>query len=341
MARVVTFGEIMLRLSPVGSRRFEQSTTLEMFFGGSEANTAVALARWGHPVRYVTRLPRSWVGDACLAYLRGSGVDTSGILREGDRLGIYFVELGRDVRPMRVLYDRAGSAFATLRPGEVPWSRHLSGAAWFHWTGITPALTEATYHVTEEAVRAAAAAGATISCDLNYRAALWRWGLSPREVMPALLQHAHVIITNGAGLERMLGMETPTVPVPTTDAEAAPWAQTAEAVARRFPHVHTVAITLRDYRSANDNVWSALLWHRGRTYRALVYHLTAIVDRVGAGDAFSAGLIHGLLTWPDAPARALAFATAAGALQHTVPGDALLADAEEVEALMRSLASRK
>lgn len=333
---LVTFGEIMLRLSPPAGCRFGQSERLNMYFGGSEANTAIALARWGHRVRYITCLPPTFVGEACLTYLRGHGVIADAILRDGDRLGVYFVESGHGVRPMRVLYDRAHSAFAQLRPGQVPWADYLSDTVWFHWSGITPGLTENLYQVTAEALAAASTAGCTISCDLNYRAALWRWGCNPEAVMGELLAYTHVIIANAAGLAHMLRIKIPLAGMPAEPAAWEAWEEVAAQVAARFPQAHTVAITLREVRSADDHLWSAVLWSHGHVYRASVYRLCPIVDRVGAGDAFTAGLIHGLLTWKEDPARTLAFAVAAGALKHTMPGDALLADVDDVVSIVKN-----
>jgi 2-dehydro-3-deoxygluconokinase len=336
--KVVTFGEIMLRLSPPGYQRFIQARSFDAVYGGGEANVAASLATFQVPVEYVTRLPANDLGDACLAYLRQYGIGTQHIVRGGDRLGIYFLEMGTAQRGSKVIYDRAGSALATIEPGMINWSTAFADADWFHWTGITPAVSEGAAQVCLEAAQIAREMGLTVSCDLNYRKNLWKWGRAAAEVMPGLVSLCDAAVGNEEDAEQVFGIEAPGADVKSGKVEAEAYVSVCSALAGRFPRLKTIAITLRGSLSASHNTWSAILWHHGRIYNAPRYEIAPIVDRVGGGDSFCAGLIYGLRTYKDAQ-DALDFAVAASCLKHTVPGDFGLARVAEVEKLMGGDAS--
>lgn len=328
--RVVTFGEIMLRLTPPNGLRLRQATALEVTYGGAEANVAVSLAQFGVSAAFVTCLPNNDLGDACLEALRRWGVDTAHILRGGDRLGVYYLEQGTMQRGPRVIYDRAHSAFAQLEPGAINWERVFDGADWFHWSGITPALTPDTAAACLEAVRAARARGLIVSCDPNYRASLWRWGQPPAAVLPQMVSLCDVLVTSESDAEPMFGLEWQ--PPPSDSVER--FASLCVALHGRFPNLKTIATTFREVRSASDQALSGALWQGGALYSGPRYELTHIVDRVGGGDAFMAGLIYGLLTRPDTPQYALDFGLAAACLKHGILGDFNLVSAAEVERLL-------
>lgn len=332
--RVVTFGEIMMRLAPPGTLRFGQARSFDVIYGGGEANVAVSLAYFGVPVEYVTRLPKNDLGDACLMFLRQYGVGTSRIARGGDRLGIYFLEMGAMQRPSKVIYDRAGSSIATIQRGMLDWESALEGADWFHWTGITPAISESLADVCQEGVETARQMGLTVSCDLNYRSKLWKWGKRPGEVMPGLVQHCDVAIGNEEDAAQVFGIHAPDTDVTSGEVDAAKYRSVCEKLVERFPGLKTVAITLRGSLSASHNTWSGILWHAGQVYTAPVYDVTHIVDRVGGGDSFMAGLIYGLNTYGEDKQAALDFAVAASCLKHSIMGDFNLVTVEEVEKLM-------
>jgi 2-dehydro-3-deoxygluconokinase len=328
----VTFGEIMLRLAPPGFQRFVQARSFDVIYGGGEANVAVSVANYGLPVQYITRLPKNDVGDACLNYIRQYGVGTDHIVRGGDRLGIYFLETGAVQRGSKVIYDRAGSALATIQPGMVDWERAFDGAGWFHWTGITPAISEGAAAVCLEAVQAAKKAGVTVSCDLNYRSKLWKWGKQPAEVMTELVKHTDVAIGNEEDADKVFGIRAPEVDVTKGNVEAQAYVYVCEKLNERFPNLQTIAITLRGSLSASHNTWSAILWEGGDIWTAPTYDITHIVDRVGGGDSFMGGLIYGLLTYSDRQ-TALNFAVAASALKHSIIGDFNLVSVAEVQKL--------
>ncbi|MDX9828905.1 MAG: sugar kinase [Anaerolineae bacterium] len=334
MKRVVTFGEIMMRLSPPGFLRFGQARSFDVVYGGGEANVAVSLALLGTPVDYVTRLPDNDLGEACLQFLRQYGVGVDRVVRGGRRLGIYFLEMGAMQRGSKVVYDRAGSAIATIEPGMIDWRSVLDGADWFHWTGITPAISAGAAAVCLEAVQTAREMGLTVSCDLNYRKNLWKWGKAAGEVMPELVAYCDVAVGNEEDADKVFGVKAPDTDVTSGQVEAAKYCHVCEALAGRFPNLRTVAITLRGSISASHNTWSGVLWTPDGFCVAPAYDVTHIVDRVGGGDAFCAGLIHGLCTWPQDRQRALEFAVAASCLKHSVPGDFNLVTAAEVEKLM-------
>ena len=331
--KVVTFGEIMLRLSPPGFQRFIQARSFDAIYGGGEANVAATLASYGVPVEYVTRLPEHDIGDACLNFLRQYGVGTRHIVRGGDRLGIYFLEMGSAQRGSKVIYDRAGSAIATVQPGMIDWKTAFADAGWFHWTGITPAISEGAAQSCLEAVQTAREMGLTISCDLNYRKKLWKWGKAAGEVMPDLVSLCDVAVGNEEDADRVFGIKAPEADVTGGKVEAEAYVYVCNELVKRFPNLQTVAITLRGSLSASHNTWSGILWHRGEIYTAPRYDIIPIVDRVGGGDSFCGGLIYGLRTYRDVQ-QALNFAVAASCLKHTIPGDFNLVSVAEVEKLM-------
>ena len=333
-AKVVTFGEIMMRLSPPGFQRFTQARSFEVVYGGGEANVAVSLANFGVPVEYVTRLPPNELGEACLQYLRQYGVGVSHIVRGGERLGIYFLEKGAAQRASIVVYDRAGSSIAAVQPGMVPWREAFSGANWFHWTGITPAISEGLANVCLEGIKIAREMGLTVSCDLNYRAKLWKWGKKASETMPELVRYCDVVVGNEEDADKVFGIRAPEADVTAGRVEADKYRYVGDELARRFPNLKLIAVTLRGSLSASHNTWSAVLWDRGRFYAGPMFDISDIVDRVGGGDAFVGGLIYGLQTYGEDRARALAFAVAASCLKHTIEGDFNLVSVAEVEKIM-------
>jgi 2-dehydro-3-deoxygluconokinase len=340
--KVVTFGEIMMRLSPPGFLRFGQARSFDVIYGGGEANVAVSLANFGVPVDYVTRLPDNDLGDACIQFLRQYGVGVDKIVRGGDRLGIYFLEMGAVQRGSKVIYDRANSAIATIERGMIDWERVFADADWFHWTGITPAISAGTADVCLEAVQVAKAMGLTVSCDLNYRKKLWKWGKTPGEVMPELVRHCDIAIGNEEDADKVFGIKAPETDVIAGKVEADKYRYVCEELAKRFPNLKTIAITLRGSISASHNTWSGVLWARpepgrrdqGEFYVGPTFDITHIVDRVGGGDSFMGGLIYGLRTYGDDRQAALDFAVAASCLKHSVVGDFNLATVVEVEKLM-------
>jgi 2-dehydro-3-deoxygluconokinase len=339
MAHVVTFGEIMMRLSPPGMLRFGQARSFDVLYGGGESNVAVSLANFGVSTDFVTRLPANDLGEACLQFLRQYGVGTRHIARGGERLGIYFLEHGAVQRGSKVIYDRAGSSFASIQPGMIDWAPVLQGATWFHWTGITPAISSGSAAACQEAVEAARSAGITVSCDLNYRAKLWKWGRPASEVMPELVSQCDVAVGNEEDAAKVFGIHAPDTDVTSGKLDARKYTRVCEQLAERFPNLRTIAITLRGSISASHNTWSAVLWHGGEMYFAPEYDITHIVDRVGGGDSFVAGLIYGLTHFGQDYQKTLNFAVAASALKHTIFGDFNLVTVSEVEKLMSGDAS--
>jgi 2-dehydro-3-deoxygluconokinase len=329
---VVALGELLLRLKSPGHERLLQSAVLEATIGGAEANVAAALAADGVASAMVTAVPDGPLGEAALAELRRFGVDVSRVIRTPGRLGTYYLEAGIGQRPARVTYDRAGSTMAVADPSWFDWKALLDGARWLHVSGITPAISESAAKVSLEAVTAARAAGLGVSIDFNHRAALWQWGKAPRDVMPEIVACATVAIAGREDIQKMLG-----IPLPGRSEGKEPDRSAFEALAgsvlERFSSLESVAITLRESESASHNRWSALLHTRTATHHSRRWEIIDMVDRIGAGDAFSAGLIYGLLTFGDVQ-RALEFATAASCLKHTIPGDVNRVRAAEVEALL-------
>ncbi|MGA2639311.1 MAG: sugar kinase [Spirochaetia bacterium] len=330
--RIVTFGEIMLRLKPPGAQRFFQSPIFEATFGGGEANVTAALARFGCDAAFVSVIPPNAIGDACIGELRRQGIDTSLIVRKGGRLGIYFLEAGAGQRPSVVVYDRAGAAIAEAHRGDIDWDVSFSGAEWFHITGITPALSRSAAELSLEAVRRAKEKGLTVSCDLNYRKNLWKYGTGAAEVMGEIVRHVDLIMANEEDCQNALGI-TASVEIESGALDPVQYRALAEKVLSAHPSVSRIAITLRESRSADDNGWSAV-FHDGKDFFvSRKYEIRDIVDRVGSGDAFAAGLIYGLGNFPG-PADALEFAVAASCLKHSIPGDLPLLSVPEVKALM-------
>lgn len=331
MQKIVTFGELMLRLSPPGHERFLQSPQLRATFGGGEANVAVALANFGLESYYVTRLPPHDIGTAAIRALRAEGVDTRFVVRGGERIGIYYTEVGASQRPSTVIYDRARSAISEMLPGTIPWPVVLSGADWFHCTGITPALGANAATCTREALEAARAARVRVSMDLNYRRKLWSKADAQR-VMRPLMQFVDVVIANEEDIQAVLGLEVPDTDVTSGVLRLDGYRAVAERVVREFD-VSQVAITLRESRSATENGWSAVLFDSTDRafYESQHYDLT-VIDRLGGGDSFAAGLIYGCVTGRTAESS-LRFAVAASAMKHSIPGDFNRITIAEVEAL--------
>ena len=335
--KVVTFGEIMLRLSPPGFERLLQSPMLVATFGGGEANVAVSLAHLGVDSVYVTALPKNAIGDAAIRALRAEGVRTDQIVRSGDRVGIYYAETGASQRASTVLYDRANSAISQMAADAVNWSGVMEGAAWLHVTGITPALGERGTASTARAISAAKSAGARVSVDLNYRKKLWSEAKA-KEVMGPMMRDVDVVIANEEDLQSVLGVHVPGTDVTSGQLNLQGFRQAAEQVTRDFGPPQ-VAITLRESLSASDNGWSAVLWDaRQKTLYQSQRYSVRLVDRIGGGDSFAAGLIYGLVTGRGEE-QALRFAVAASALKQTIPGDFNRVTASEVEALAAGDAS--
>lgn len=328
--KVVTFGEIMMRLATPDRLRFSQAQQLELTYGGGEANVAVSLCNFGLEAAFVTKLPPNPFGDGAIRQLRGWGVDTSPIARGGERIGIYFLETGASQRASVVVYDRAGSAIAGVKPGEFNWATIFAGASWFHFTGITPALGPEVAKATLEAARVAKAMGLTVSCDLNYRKKLWT-PAQAQATMSEIMEFVDVAIGNEEDAEKVFGIRAQNTDVAGGAIGHAGYEQVARELAARFGF-QTVAITLRESRSADNNGWSAMLLHQGQILTSKHYDLH-IVDRVGGGDSFAGGLIYGLASGQSGQA-ALEFAVAASCLKHSISGDFNLVSVGEVEALM-------
>ena len=331
--RVVTFGEIMLRLAPPGFERFLQTPRFAATFGGAEANVAVAVSAFGLPAAFVTVLPQNSIADAAIGELRGLGVDTSWIVRGAGRVGIYYVENGASQRPSQVIYDREQSALALAKPGDIAWPKVFEGAAWFHISGITPAISSSAADLALESARQARAAGLRVSCDLNHRQKLWKWGKAAREVMPELVRFADVIMANEEDVQAALGVGAD-AQVSSGKLDPRQYQRLAEKVLGAYPNLRAIAITLRESRSASDNGWSACLHDREQFRMSRHYEITPIVDRVGAGDSFAAGLIYGMLAL-SSHQEALEFAVAASCLKHSIPGDFCRLTPAEVNALLK------
>ena len=337
MKKYLTFGEIMLRLKSPNLERFFQSSLLEATFGGGEANVAVGLARFGLNVAYVSVIPDNSIGDACIGELRKYGVDTSLMVRKGNRLGIYFLEAGANQRPSVVIYDRSLSAIAEASPGDINWDKVFDGASWFHISGITPAISLSASEFSLEAVKKAREKGITISCDLNFRKNLWQYGKSAPEVMGELAKYVDIAIGNEEDCQNSLGIKVD-VDVESGRLQTEKYRELTDRVLNLYPNIKKIAITLRESYSANYNGWSAVLNNREEFFVSKKYEIHNIVDRVGAGDTFAAGLIYGLNNL-DNDKEALKFAVAASCLMHSIPGDLPLLSVEEVKSLARGAAS--
>ncbi len=340
MKKVVTFGEIMLRLTPPGMRRFSQTSSFDVVYGGGESNVAVSLANYGVPVDFITRLPANDIGDCALMEMRKRNVGTDHIVRGGERLGIYFLEIGAVSRGSKVVYDRAHSAMSTIQPGMIDWEEVLKDAQWFHWTGITPAISQGAADACLEAIQAANKLGVTVSTDLNYRKNLWKYGKSPAEIMPELVAGCDVILGNEEDAEKHFDIHPEGVDVTQGETiDAAAYISVCQQLMQKFPRCKKVIITLRGSISASHNSWSGVLYNGQKLFHAPTYQITHIVDRVGGGDSFMGGLIYGLLNYEQDDQRALNFAVAASCLKHTIYGDANLVTVDEVEKLMQGDAS--
>ncbi len=329
--RIVTFGEIMLRLAPDDYERIIQTNRFQATYGGGEANVAVSLAQLGDECWFVTRLPENALGDAAIRTLSGYGVRVDHIIRGGQRIGIYFLEQGASLRPSRVIYDRAGSAITEIKTGSLEWSAIFKGKDWFHITGITPAISKSAAAVSLEAVRTAKHAGLRVSCDLNYRRKLWTRD-EAQTVMAELVRYTDLIIANEEDAADVFGIRAGADDVKEGKLDSAQYRDVAEQLAA-LSGAGKVAITLRESLSASDNNWSALLFDGENFYESRKYAIH-IVDRVGGGDSFGAGLIHGLLRGWEMQ-TALEFAVAASALKQTIPGDMNLVKEDEVMAVVK------
>jgi 2-dehydro-3-deoxygluconokinase len=334
MSKVITFGEIMLRLATPGFLRFAQATEFEATFGGGEANVAVSLARFGIDAGFVSSLPNNDIGEAAITSLRTHNVSTSHIVRGGDRIGIYYLESGAVSRGSKVIYDRANSSFAKIKKGAIDWNKVFDEVGWFHWTGITPSVSEGAADVCMEACETAAKKGITISTDLNYRNKLWKWGKSAGEVMEKLVAHCDIVLGNEEDAEMVFGIKPEGVDVKSGHVEGAAYESVGRQLMKKFPKAKKVIITLRGSISASHNTWSGVLWDGKKLLEAPTYQITHIVDRVGGGDSFMGGLIYGLIKFPSDDQKALNFAVAASCLKHTIKGDFNLVTVDEVEKLM-------
>lgn len=332
MARIVTFGELMLRLQPYNYERFVQCDHVEFTFGGGEANVAVSLANYGLDTGFLTVLPANAIGDACVAELRRFGVDTSRILRGEGRMGIYFLEGGANQRPSKVVYDRAWSAIALAKPGSIDWDKAFEGVEWFHITGITPAISETAMELSLESVKEAKKRGITVSCDLNYRKNLWKYGKRAAEVMREIANFVDVAIANEEDVQKSLEITTDVV-VESGELDREKYRDLGSKVLAAYPNMKMIAITLRESHSADWNGWAACLNDGENFYVSKKYEIRDIVDRVGGGDSFAGGLIYGLNTYAGKQ-QALEFAVAASCLKHSIIGDFNLVGVSDVEKLM-------
>jgi 2-dehydro-3-deoxygluconokinase len=341
MNQVVTFGEIMLRLSPPDFLRFSQASSFDVTYGGGESNVAVSLANYGIPSCFVSRLPDNDLGECALIELRKRGVNTDQIIRGGDRLGIYFLETGAVSRGSKVLYDRAHSAMAEIKPGMIDWNSIFKETSWFHFTGITPAISEGASAACLEAVQIATKMGVTISTDLNYRAKLWKYGGNREAIMTELTSYCDIILGNEEDAEKHFGMKPKNLNITKQghkiNAEA--FQSVCKQMMKKFPRAKKVITTLRGSVSASNNTWAGVLYDGKKIYESPQYQIHPIIDRVGGGDSFMGGLIYGLITYPSNDQKALNFAVAASCLKHTIKGDANLVTIEEVEKLMSGDAS--
>ena len=319
MNKVVTFGEIMLRLSPPGYLRFSQTNSFDIVYGGGESNVAVSLANYGIPVEFVTRIPKSEIGECALMELRKRGVGTSHIVLGGERLGIYFMETGAVNRSSNVVYDRTNSAMAELKSGMINWDKVFDGVSWFHWTGITPAISKNAADVCLEAVKIASDKGLTISTDLNYRSKLWKHEGNRNEIMTELTSYSDIILGNEEDTEMHFGIKPEGLDITTQGNEmnSEAFLSVCNQMMKKFPKAKKIIITLRGSISASHNSWAGILYDGKKMYESIQYQITDIVDRIGGGDSFMGGLIYGFLNYPNEDQKALDFAVAASSLKHT------------------------
>lgn len=341
MKKVVTFGEIMLRLSPPGYQRFSQTNQFDVVYGGGESNVAVSLANYNVPVEFVTRLPENDLGSCALMEMRKRAVGTNHIIYGGDRLGVYFLETGAVNRGSKVIYDRANSAMSEIEPGMVDWKAVFQDAQWFHWTGITPAISQSAAAACLEAVEIASTMGLTVSTDLNYRAKLWKHEGDREKIMTELTSYCDIILGNEEDAEKHFGIQPEGLDV-TTQGEAVKadaFLSVCEQMQAKFPRAQKIITTLRGSISASHNSWAGVLYDGTTLFKSMEYQITHIVDRVGGGDSFMGGLIYGLLHFPEDNQKALDFAVAASCLKHTIKGDANLVTLTEIEKLINGDAS--
>lgn len=331
--RIITFGEIMLRLSTPGFSRFAQAQSFNATYGGGDANVAISLAVMGMDAAHVTRFPDNDLGRAATELLKKNGVDTTHVLYGGQRLGLYYLETGAIMRPSKVVYDRADSSFATIATGMFDWDSIFEEATWFHFTGITPAISAGAVDVCFEALEVAKAKGITISIDVNYRKNLWQFDRTPQEVMSKLVEYADIIFASKGDMKELFGLEAPTF-------EDDKFPNIATLALNKYPNLKKIVNSKRDSNSASDNNISGTAIDRETIYNTRKYKLMPIVDRIGGGDAFCAGYIYGEIVYKDTQ-TALDFAVAASALKHTIEGDANLATVQEIETVMRGDTSGK
>lgn len=339
MKKVVTFGEVMLRLATPGYERFGQTSMLNATFGGGEANVAVSLANYGIDTIFVTQLPENDIADSCIRELRGLGIDTSNIIRGGERMGIYFLETGAVNRASKVIYDRAHSSISEIDTGMIDWEKVFENVSWFHWTGITPAISKGAANACLEAIQIANQKGVTVSTDLNYRKNLWKYDKTAQEVMPTLVEGCDIILGNEEDAAMSLGIHPDGIEVTKGHVKAEAYLSVSQNIMKQYPRCKKVITTLRGSINANHNTWSGVLYDGRTFYEAPSYQITNIVDRVGGGDSFMGGLIYGLLNHPENDQDALNFAVAASCLKHTIYGDYNRVSIQEVEKLMSGDAS--
>jgi 2-dehydro-3-deoxygluconokinase len=332
MAQVVTFGEIMLRLSPPGFQRILQAHSFDISYGGPEASVAVSLSNYGISSAFVTCLPPNEIGQAAINYLRAFGVDTSHVVRSGERVGAYYLEIGANQRRSKVVFDRDHSAISENKPGVIPWSQVFTEARWFHFTATTPAISQGAADVCLEAATSAKEMGLTVSCDLNYRVKQWKYGKTPTEVMAKLMPYVDIAFAR-------IGIKAAEIRL-AEDLSPESYSEVASTLMRRFPNLKKACISLRGNISTRHNAWSGILYDGRKLYSTTKYDITNVVDRVGSGDAFAAGLIYSLLIGKD-DQEALDFATAAGALKHSILFDLNLVSLQEVNALIKEADARK
>lgn len=341
MKNLITFGEIMMRLATQGYLRFSQANSFDIIYGGGEANVAISLANFGIPVEFVTRLPNNDIGQSALMELRKHNVGTKYIIEGGERLGLYFLETGAVNRASKVIYDRSNSAMSQIEPGMVDWENIFKNAQWFHWTGITPAISKSAADACLEAIKIASEMGITISTDLNYREKLWKYDCDREKIMTELTSYCDIILGNEEDAEKHFGIKPEAIDVNKNgeNVKAESFLSVCEQMLNKFPRAKKVITTLRGSISASHNVWSGILFDGENMFKSKEYQITHIVDRVGGGDSFMAGLIYGLIHFPEDNQMALDYAVAASCLKHTIKGDANLVTIAEVKKLMSGDAS--
>jgi len=337
MQKVVTFGEIMVRLTTPGYLKLIQANQFEVSYAGAEANVAVSLANYGILTDYITCLPDNPIAERCIMDLRGHKVGVEHIQRSGKRIGILYLEIGSNARPSKIYYDRDNSAMTNITPGSIDWETILKDATWFHWTGITPALSANAANECLRAIRTANALGVTVSCDINYRSNLWNYGKSAAEVMPEMVSGSDIILGNEEDCEKVFGIKPDNFDAANTNGQIDQnsFFSVCQQMMHRFPRCKKMAVTLRGAINANHNTWGGVLYNGVEMLMSRRYDITDIVDRVGGGDAFMAGLIYGLLHYKD-DQKALEFATATSCLKHTLKGDFNWVTIEDVEGLINS-----